>query len=99
MKIYYVTLNNHDEAHNISHQLLNQKLAICTNWFPITCAYSWEGEVKEEAEVVLIIKTKGGYREKIEEVIKQNIDYTNCIAELSVSSINDEFSLWLNTLG
>ena len=97
MNIYYVTLNNNDEAREISHKLLSQKLAICTNWFPITCAYSWEGEIKEEAEVVLIIKTKAGYREKIEEVIKQKIDYTNCIAELSVSSINDEFSLWLNT--
>ena len=98
MKIYYVTLNNDVEARSISQELLREKLAICTNWFPITCSYLWEGKITEEPEMVLLIKTKAGYRDKIEQIIKQNINYTNCIAELPVSSINDEFALWLNTI-
>ncbi|WP_293097987.1 divalent cation tolerance protein CutA [Moorena sp. SIOASIH] len=57
MKLYYVTLNTTEEASKISKALLEQKLAVCTNWFPITCAYSWEGKIVEEPETVLIIKT------------------------------------------
>ncbi len=96
MQIFYVTLNTAQEAHQISHQLLEQKLALCTNWFPITCAYRWEGEIQEEAEVVLIIKTQQNYRQEIEQVINEQIDYTNCVAEISVESVNESFLKWLN---
>ena len=62
MKILYVTLNTADEARRISHELLEKQLAVCTNWFPITCAYRWEGKITEEPETVLVIKTQAGYR-------------------------------------
>ena len=42
MRIYYITLNTPEEASRISRALLEQRLAVCTNWFPITCAYRWE---------------------------------------------------------
>ncbi|MDJ0615978.1 MAG: divalent-cation tolerance protein CutA [Calothrix sp. MO_192.B10] len=96
MKIYYVTLNNSEEARQISRVLLEEKLAVCVNWFPITCAYSWEGEIKEEPELVLIIKTQPGYRQEIEKVIQQYITYTNFIAEISPTNVNQGFLNWLN---
>ncbi len=52
MKMYYVTLNNQDEAKRISVSLLEKHLAVCTNIFPITCSYLWQGEIKHEPEVV-----------------------------------------------
>ncbi|MEL4896587.1 divalent-cation tolerance protein CutA [Crocosphaera sp. Alani8] len=97
MQIFYVTLNTIEEARQISHKLLEQKLALCTNWFPITCAYRWEEEIKEEPEVVLIIKTQLRYRKDIEQTINEQINYTNCIAEISVHSVNENFLKWLNT--
>lgn len=96
MQILYVTLNTAEEAHHISHQLLEKKLALCTNWFPITCAYRWEGKIVEEPEVVLIIKTQPHYREEIEGVINEHIEYTNCVAAISVESVNAGFLQWLN---
>ena len=96
MQIFYVTLNTAKEAHTISHELLDKQLALCTNWFPITCAYRWEGKIIEEPEVVLVIKTQLRYREDIESVINQHIDYTNCIAAIPVESVNDGFLSWLN---
>lgn len=96
MKLYYITLNTSEEAHQISQALLEQQLAVCTNWFPITCAYRWEGKIVTEPETVLIVKTQAGYREAIEQVIRQHITYTNVIAELSPESINDSFLNWLN---
>jgi len=96
MKMYYITLNNPDEAKTISYALLEKRLAVCTNWFPITCAYRWQGEIKNEPEVVLVVKTKNDFREAIEEVISQHVNYTNYIAELDVHSINNGFLNWLD---
>jgi periplasmic divalent cation tolerance protein len=96
MKIYYVTLNTAEEARQISEALLSQQLAVCTNWFPITCAYRWSGKITVEPETVLIIKTQSGYREVIEELIYRHINYTNLIAEIEPESINNGFLSWLN---
>ena len=96
MKLYYVTLNNTDEVLQIVRVLLEEKLAVCVNWFAISCAYRWEGKIIQEPEISLIIKTQSGYRERIEEVIRQHISYTNFIAELTPSGVNKEFLDWLN---
>jgi periplasmic divalent cation tolerance protein len=96
MIVYYVTLNSSDEARQIGRSLLEKKLALCVNWFPITCAYRWKGEIVEEPEVVLIVKTLAGYRTEIEQEIRQHITYTNFIGELSPTSVNQGFLDWLN---
>ncbi|MEN9389859.1 MAG: hypothetical protein RLY61_943, partial [Candidatus Parcubacteria bacterium] len=73
MKIIYTTLNNNDEARKIGRALLENKLANCVNFFPITCIYNYENEISEEPEVVLLIKTLEGKYKDIEAVIKQHI--------------------------
>jgi periplasmic divalent cation tolerance protein len=97
MRIFYVTLNTAEEAGQISRALLEQRLAVCTNWFPITCAYRWEERIVEEAETVLLVKTQAGYRGEIEEVIHRHISYTNYIGELAPESVNDSFLKWLSS--
>lgn len=96
MKLYYVTLNTLDEAQKIGRALLEQQLAVCVNWFPITCAYRWEGEINQEPEVVLLVKTQSGLQGEIEKVICEHISYTNFIAEISPSYVNQSFLGWLN---
>ncbi len=46
MKLYYVTLNTSEEAQKVGRALLEQQLAVCVNWFPVTCAYRWEGKIE-----------------------------------------------------
>lgn len=96
MKMYYVTLNSVENAQKISRNLIEKKLAACTNWFSITSMYHWQGDIREENEIVLIIKTKAGMRSKIETVISQYVNYINCIAELPVDSVNTTYLGWLN---
>ena len=96
MRMYYITLNTDDEARRISKALLEQQLVVCTNWFPITCAYRWEGKIVEEPETVLLVKTQAGYRQAIEEVVRQYITYTNLMAEIAPESVNESFAKWLN---
>jgi Uncharacterized protein involved in tolerance to divalent cations, COG1324 len=62
--------------------VLREKLAVCTNWFPITCAYLWEGAVQQESETVLIVKARAGMREQIEAVARRHIEYTHFVGEM-----------------
>lgn len=96
MKIFYITVNNDDEAKKISLALLEKKLAVCTNWFSINCAYHFENKIQCGAEVVLIVKTQANMRPAIERVVAKYINYTHFIAELAIDSINRPFETWLN---
>jgi periplasmic divalent cation tolerance protein len=96
MKIFYVTLNNVDEARQIARDLLERRITVCCNWFPITCAYRWADEIKEEPEVLLLVKTQTGRREAVEEAIARVASYVNCIAEIAPASVNAAFLAWLD---
>ena len=98
MKLIYVTLNTTQEAQFIGKALLENNLANCVNYFPITCMYKWEGEITEEPEVVLIIKTLASKYKEVQTLIKKYIDYTNFIGELDVAQVNDEFTKWLKEI-
>ncbi len=96
MRLYYITLNTAEEAERIGRELLGRRLAVCVNWFPITCAYRWEGDIVQEPEVVLIVKTREGYFDRIQQVLREHIQYTNFIAELTPTCVNTPFLNWLH---
>lgn len=93
--LYYLTFSDAEEAQAVAHALLLEKIAVCTNWFPITCAYLWEGAVQQESETVLVVKTKAGVREQIEAIARRHIDYTNFVGEIPLASVNADFAQWL----
>lgn len=96
MIFVYVTLNTADEARAIGRTLLERRLANCVNFFPITCMYRWEGDITEEPETVLIVKTRDDAYDEVASVIKSVISYTNCVAQLDVSRNTPEFLAWLD---
>lgn len=95
LALYYLTFSKPEEAQAVAHALLRQKLAVCTNWFPITCAYLWEGEIVQEAETVLVVKARAGMRAAIEQVARTHIDYTHFIGEIPLREVNPDFARWL----
>ena len=95
LALYYLTFSQPEQAQAVAHDLLREKLAVCTNWFPITCAYLWEGAVQQESETVLIVKARAGMREQIEAVARRHIDYTHFVGEIPLASVNTDFVQWL----
>ena len=95
LALYYLTFSQPDEAQAVAHDLLRERIAVCTNWFPITCAYLWEGTVQQESETVLIVKARAGMREQIEAVARRHIDYTHFVGEIPLASVNADFAQWL----
>jgi periplasmic divalent cation tolerance protein len=56
--VVLVTAPNDEQARLIARKLLEEKLAACINFVPIQSMYVWEGAIQENAEVLLIIKTR-----------------------------------------
>jgi periplasmic divalent cation tolerance protein len=95
LALYYLTFGKSDEAQAVAYDLLHERIAVCANWFPITCAYLWEGSVQQESETVLIVKARAGMRESIEAVARRHIDYTHFVGEIPLASVNPDFAQWL----
>jgi periplasmic divalent cation tolerance protein len=94
--VLYVTAPNEEEAKRMARELVEKKLVACVNIFPITSLYRWKGELQEEKEVAMILKTSAG---RVEEVIKElrkiHPYELPCILCLSVSGGLPEFLRWV----
>ena len=52
--------------------LLEKKLAACVQLAPVESFYFWQGEIKNDRELLVTIKTKNSLYKKIEKVISEN---------------------------
>lgn len=67
--VVHTTTANVDEAKNIANALVGKGLAACVNMHPITSVYKWKGNVEEEGEVELSIKTTSEMLENVKKTI------------------------------
>ena len=52
------TVASRDDAAKIANLLIEEKLAACVQLLPIESFYRWEGKTQNEAELLLLIKTR-----------------------------------------
>lgn len=95
-KLVYVTTKDEKEAKKIAEVLVKEKLAACTNIFPIRSIYRWEGKIHEETEVAIFIKTK---MELVDELIKRVKELHSyevpCIVSLAIENGHTNFLKWI----
>lgn len=66
--VVFVTVGNEEEAVRIVQALVRERLAACGNIIPkIRSIYSWKGEVCDEQEVLVILKTRSSLYERVRE--------------------------------
>ena len=93
----YVTYPNEKTADKITAHLLKSKLIACANIFPIKSTYMWKGTVKQDREIVTLLKANKKNYSKIKKEIKKIHPYeVPCITKIDVSS-NKEFDSWINS--
>lgn len=74
--IVFCTCPNPDTASGLARKLVADKLAACCNLIPnLTSVYTWEGQVHEDPEVLLIAKTTAARYSELERSIVNNHPY------------------------
>lgn len=74
--VVYCTVPNKKEGKEIAKALVENSLAACVNIVDkIESIFSWDGEINEEKEVLLIIKTRKALFTKINHTIQKLHSY------------------------
>ncbi|MDD3467283.1 MAG: divalent-cation tolerance protein CutA [Campylobacterales bacterium] len=97
--LIYITVKDKAEAIKIAKELLAKKLIACANIFDgVISVYEWGGELCEEGEVVMILKTKDELFEIVRDKILTLSSYENpAIVKLSASDASEKFASWVET--
>ena len=96
-RLVLVTAPDIEIATMIARTLVEDRLAACANILPgLTSVYRWEGEVQEEAETLIIVKTRADHVERIEERLGEihPYDVPECIA-LAPDRVEAKYLAWL----
>lgn len=73
--IVYSTTESRDEARKIAGELVKSKLAACVNIHHIDSIYSWEGQIEEDEEFAISVKTTTSKVQKVTDRIKEMHSY------------------------
>ena len=85
-----------DDAKRLAHAFVEEHLAACVNLVPINSVYPWEGEIQEEAEVLLVIKTASRKLHQLEERLHQLHAYSVPeFVAVETSRVADAYKGWL----
>ena len=98
MEVIYTVCSSSEEAKLIGKILVQEKLCACVNIFPaMESIYFWEGNIVEDEEAVLLIKTHKDLFDKISKKIKSLHSYeVPCVFSLSVNNVTEDYVTWMN---
>ncbi len=95
--VIYCTVPNKKIAKDITKILMKHKLAACVNMIEnIKSVFSWDGEVCEEKEILMMIKTRRSNYGKIKLVIEDLHPYTVPeVIALPIIDCSEDYLKWL----
>jgi len=73
--VVYCTCPDQATAEALAGELVTARLAACVNIGPVTSVYSWQGQREQDAEVLLIIKTRQDRFPALEQRIRERHPY------------------------
>ena len=97
--LIYITTSGFSESKKIAMKLLQEKLAACTNIIrEIDSFYLWKGEIKEDKESLLIVKTQSGKVVTLIKRVEEIHSYdTPCILQIQVKKGSKNYLNWIES--
>ena len=95
--VIFITASGEDEAARIARALVEEKLAACVNIVKnIRSIYSWQGNIEDDSEVLMIAKTRKGLFDAVSVKVKElhSYDVPEIIA-LPIITGSPEYLKWL----
>jgi periplasmic divalent cation tolerance protein len=97
--VVLVTAASQSEATAIATILIEEKLAACINVFPVQSIYQWEGNIQQESEFQLIIKTNLAKFAELSSRIQEIHSYeVPEIIALPIVAGSESYLGWLNSV-
>ncbi len=96
--LIFVTVSSAEEGKQISQALIGDRLAACVSiiW-PVTSTFRWEGDICEETEGLLMIKTLSARLERIIHRVKELHSYeTPEIIAMPLVGGSEEYLRWIS---
>jgi periplasmic divalent cation tolerance protein len=95
--IILVTASSDVQARRIARKLLQDKLAACVNFVPVDSMFVWKGEIQEEEEVLMIIKSRSEVFDDLMNTVKAIHTYdTPEIIGMPIVLGSDDYLKWIN---
>jgi periplasmic divalent cation tolerance protein len=92
-----ITLHKKEEAVRIGKGLLKMRLIACYNLWSIESAYWWKGEILEEPETMMLLKTTQEHFEELAAYITQASGYeVPDIFTLQPGQVVPAFEQWVH---
>lgn len=97
-KVILCTVPDEGTAAQISRALVTEKLAACCNIIPgLRSIYRWKGDICDDAEYLLIIKTRAEAYERLEKRIRELHPYeTPEVLALTVNRGLSNYLKWVD---
>uniref|UniRef100_A0A224XZJ4 Putative conserved secreted protein n=1 Tax=Panstrongylus lignarius TaxID=156445 RepID=A0A224XZJ4_9HEMI len=93
--VAYVTAPSEEVAKKLAKGAVENELAACVNIIPkITSIYKWKGEINEDPEVLMILKTRTSKVSELSDYIRKHHPYEVC--EVISTKIEDGNPAYLN---
>jgi periplasmic divalent cation tolerance protein len=97
LRVVLVTVSSEDEGLKIARGLVARRLAACVNIVPgVRSVYRWKGEVKDDKELLLVVKTRESHLAHVVHAVKELHSYSvpETIA-LPIVSGSESYLAWL----
>lgn len=87
-----------DAARDLARQVVGERLAACVNIVPaVTSVYRWQGQIQEDAEILLVIKTTRARYEVLEQTLRGLHPYELPeVIAVPVDRGSNEYLQWLS---
>jgi len=93
------TTATRDDAKKIAQSLLGAKLAACIQMTSIESCYTWKDTLQNEAEILLLIKTKTALFDEVMAAIKSAHPYeTPEIVALDFAGGSPHYFAWIDSV-
>ena len=75
---------------------MTEKLATCVNILPVKSLYRWQGNIEEETEAVMFVKTRDELAEEVIRKVKELHSYeVPCIVSFPIEKGNPDYLEWI----
>jgi len=95
--LVYVTASDVEEARRIGREAVRSRLAACANVYPeIFSYYWWQGDLVEDREAVVILKTRRSLVPRVIDAVRSWHSYTvPAILVVDLRDGNPDYLAWL----